>query len=268
MLQRLVAAGVGLAILLPAVILGGELAVEIIVPIAAAICLLEYGAMALPGDREGQAAVWLGWAAVYAGCLYGPRLGSPELGPIAMGLATMGALLLVTFRPGASLDGAADRVGRIVLGVSWIGLIGFIVAIRRSEEGLLWVFLLLAVSWLGDTGGYFAGKYLGRRPLYPLVSPKKTWEGVFGGITLATVGAFCVRAAGLSELSVVDCLVLGPVLCALGVVGDLSESLLKRAFQVKDSGKIMPGHGGLLDRIDSVLFVAPALYAWLIVVEG
>jgi phosphatidate cytidylyltransferase len=263
LIQRLVAAAIGLAILLPAVILGGELAVEVIVPLAALICLYEYGAMAFPGDRPSQVAVGLGWAALYASALYTPAEGLL----VALAAVTLGAMMFVTFRP-LELERAADRLGRLLLGVLWIGLLATIVAIRRHEHGLAWLFLVLASSWLGDTGGYFAGKYLGRRPLYPLVSPNKTWEGVFGGITLATVGAFCVRAAGLPELSVIDCLVLGPVLCVLGVVGDLSESLLKRAFQVKDSGTIMPGHGGLLDRIDSVMFVAPALYAWLIVVEG
>jgi phosphatidate cytidylyltransferase len=263
LIQRLVAAAIGLAFLLPAVIFGGELAVEIIVPLAALVCLYEYGAMAFPGDRPSQGVVGIGWAALYGAILYAP----PEGILVALAAVTVGAMMFATFRP-LDLERAADRLGRLLLGVFWIGLLAFLVLLRRSEHGLAWVFLVLASSWLGDTGGYFAGKYLGRRPLYPLVSPKKTWEGVFGGITLATVGAFCVRAAGLPELSVLDCLVLGPMLCGLGVVGDLSESLLKRAFQVKDSGIIMPGHGGLLDRIDSVIFVAPALYAWLIFVEG
>ena len=89
-----------------------------------------------------------------------------------------------------------------------------------------------------------------------------------GGVILATAGTFVLRAVGLPELSVVDCLILGPVLCLSGVIGDLSESMLKRSFEVKDSGWIMPGHGGLLDRIDSVLFVAPMLYGWVAFVEG
>jgi phosphatidate cytidylyltransferase len=172
-----------------------------------------------------------------------------------------------TFAPG-DLDRAADRAARLLLGVGWIGLLATIVFLRRHEDGLAWVFLVLVASWLGDTGGYFAGRFLGRRPLYPRVSPKKTWEGAFGGITLATVGTFVVRTVGLPQLSVVDCLVLGPLLCVAGIVGDLAESMLKRSFGVKDSGWVMPGHGGLLDRIDSVLFVAPVLLAWVTWVEG
>lgn len=264
MIQRLAAAAVGLAILLPAVIYGGTLAVEIIVPLTALVCLVEYAGMAFPRDPVGGAVVAVGWAAVYGSALY---LGSDHA-LAACAFVALGSMVFLTFRPGATLDGAADRVGRILLGVGWIGLLAFLVVLRRHEHGLAWVFLVLVASWLGDTGGYFAGKYLGSHPLYPKVSPKKTWEGVVGGITLATVGTLIVRALGLPDLSVVDCLILGPVLCVAGVVGDLSESMLKRAFDVKDSGWILPGHGGLLDRIDSVLFVAPLLFLWVALVEG
>ncbi|MEQ1502271.1 MAG: phosphatidate cytidylyltransferase [Myxococcota bacterium] len=264
MITRLGAALIGLVVLLPALVYGGPLAVEIIIPIVAVVCLVEYAGMAFPTDRASGALVGVGWFAVYGSSVYA----GAGAGLAVCGFVTVGALLWSTFRPGASLDGAADRVGRIVLGVGYVGLLTFLVLLRRHEHGIGWIFMVLVASWLGDTGGYFAGRFLGRHPMYPKVSPKKTWEGAFGGITLATVGTFVVRAVGLPELSVVDCLVLGPVLCAAGIVGDLSESMLKRAFQVKDSGWIMPGHGGLLDRIDSVLFVAPLLFAWVTLVEG
>lgn len=265
MITRLLAAAVGLAVLLPAVILGGTVAVELLVPVAAVICLAEYTAMAFPEDRAASgAALALAWLGMYAPALYlGPEAALP-----ASALVALGCLVFVTFRPGDTLEGAADRAARLLLGAAWVAFLVFLPLLRREEHGLHWVFLVLAVSWLGDTGGYFAGKYLGRHKLYEKVSPKKTVEGALGGITLATVGAFGVRAAGLTELSIVDCLVLGPLLCTVGIVGDLSESMLKRAFHVKDSGWIMPGHGGLLDRIDSVLFVAPVLYAWVTWMEG
>jgi phosphatidate cytidylyltransferase len=270
MITRLLAALIGLALLLPAVLYGGPIAVEIIVPIVAMVCVAEYAAMAFPGDRVGGVAVGAGWLGVYLAAVGLPTVweGSAALGLGAIGFVTVGALVFQTFDPRASLEGAADRAGRTVLGVTWIGLLLFVVFLRRQDHGVAWIFLMLVASWLGDTGGYFAGKYLGRRPLYPKVSPKKTWEGAFGGITLATVGTFVVRAVALPELSVIDCLVLGPALCVSGIVGDLAESLVKRSFHVKDSGWIMPGHGGLLDRIDSVLFVAPVLYAWVALVEG
>ena len=119
---------------------------------------------------------------------------------------------------------------------------------------------------------YFAGRAFGRRKLYPLVSPKKTWEGFFGGLAGSVIGLLIVRLVGLSwqwtDLTPFDCVVLGVVLGSAAVAGDLSESLMKRAYGVKDSGWIMPGHGGLLDRIDSVLFVAPLLVGYLHLVKG
>ena len=263
MITRLAAAAVGLAVLLPAVVWGGVVAVDIIVPIAALICLWEYAGMAFPDDRPAAMGfLVLGWLGVYLPPVYLGTGVEPVL------LVVLAALVYVTFRPGETLDRAADQTARLVLGAVWIGFLVVLPLMRRADHGLAWIFLVLAVSWLGDTGGFFAGKYLGRHPMYPKVSPKKTWEGAFGGITLATGGVFVVRAVGLPELSVVDCLILGPGLCVAGIVGDLSESMLKRSFGVKDSGAIMPGHGGLLDRIDSVLFVAPLAWAWMVWVEG
>lgn len=261
---RLAAAAVGLAGLVPAVVFGGVVAVEIIVPIVAVVCLAEYAAMAFPGDRWGHgAALSAGYALVYGATVYGT---GPTVGA-AWAATALGAMVFATFSAG-DLEGAADRAGRLLVGIGWIGLLATIVLLRRTEHGLAWLFLVLGSSWLGDTGAYFAGRAFGRHPLYPRVSPKKTWEGVAGGITLATVGTFCIRALGLPELSIPEGLLLGPVLCVMGVVGDLAESMLKRSFAVKDSGWILPGHGGMLDRIDSVMFVAPVLYLWVLWMEG
>ena len=265
MITRLLAAAVGLAVLLPAIILGGQPAVDIIAAIAAAICLGEFAAMAFPDDF----AVSMGWLLGCFGAWYGAALYGPsEVLSVVAGLVLVATFIFVTLRPGESLQAAADKVGRYLLGTFWVGLLMALPSLRRLDDGLAWVFAVLVISWCGDTGGYFAGKYFGKHKLYPLVSPKKTWEGVAGGVTLATIGLFVLRAVALPALSVVDVLVLGPLLCLAGVVGDLSESLLKRAFGVKDSGRILPGHGGLLDRIDSVLFVAPLLYAYVALIKG
>jgi phosphatidate cytidylyltransferase len=130
------------------------------------------------------------------------------------------------------------------------------------DQGVTWIFLALAIPWLGDTGAYFAGRAFGKHKLYELISPKKTIEGYVGGIITATIGVFVIRSLSLSVLSPLDCVLIGLGIGTLAVIGDLAESLLKRAFGVKDSGKIMPGHGGLLDRIDSLLFVLPPLYGY------
>ena len=265
MLIRVAAAAVGLAVILPAIIYGGELAVEILVPFFMLIVLQEYATMAFPDDRN-AAFGWLtlGSAGVYVPWIYGDAVQLPP----AVAAVVLLTMVLVTLRPGPDISKAADRFGRYLAGMAWIGFLPFLIQLRRLDHGLAWIFLVMTISWCGDTGGYFAGKYLGRHKLYPRISPKKTWEGVFGGMALATAGVFVVRAVGLPSLTPLDCVILGVVLCGAGVIGDLSESMLKRAFDVKDSGWIMPGHGGILDRIDSILFVTPLLYGYAVWVKG
>lgn len=259
MIQRLLAAAVGLAILLPALIWGGQLAVEVIVAIAAVICVLEYAAMAFPTEKA-AASAWMIACIAFVG---GSVLHLPWLG-VAMpaSLVVVATLTLGTLAPGDDISRSADRVGRMLMGVAWITQLVWLALLRRLDHGLAWIFLVLAISWLGDTGGYFAGRFFGRTPLYPRISPKKTREGAVGGITLSVVGVFVVRAIGLPTLPPAHAVALGILLCTAGILGDLAESMLKRAYQVKDSGKLLPGHGGLLDRIDSVIFVAPLLFAY------
>jgi phosphatidate cytidylyltransferase len=112
------------------------------------------------------------------------------------------------------------------------------------------------LSWLADTGGYFAGRAFGKRKLYEKVSPKKTVEGAIGGLLGATAGAVFTSLVLLPELPVAHAVALGLVGGALGQMGDLTESLVKRATGVKDSGSIVPGHGGILDRIDALFFTS------------
>lgn len=128
------------------------------------------------------------------------------------------------------------------------------------EPGAAWVYLVFAVTWASDTGAYFAGRALGRHHMAPQLSPKKTWEGFAGGL-LASVGAGIgmVPLLGL-PVSLLAGALLGLLGGIFGTLGDLAESLLKRQAGVKDSGALIPGHGGLLDRIDSMLFTGPVLY--------
>ena len=125
--------------------------------------------------------------------------------------------------------------------------------------------IVLIVAWVADTGGYFAGRFLGKAKLYEAVSPKKTWAGAWGGLAGSLVGVAVLKlvtAHGLGWIDVVLIAIPGGV---LGQLGDLTESLLKRSVGVKDSGALLPGHGGLLDRIDAVLFIAPYVYAYLLI---
>jgi phosphatidate cytidylyltransferase len=189
--------------------------------------------------------------------------------PWAMGvlafspIVALGALTLAP--PDGDLRRGADRAGFVALGPAHVGLSLACIVLLRAEpggHGFGWIFVLLAVTWGNDTGAYFAGRFLGRHKLYEQVSPKKTWEGFWGGMVAATLLAVIVSFTPLvPEFRGIDAVLLGVVAGVLGPLGDLAESMLKRAFGVKDSGKIMPGHGGLYDRLDALLFNAP----WVLV---
>lgn len=258
---RTLAAVVGLLIVLPLLFLGGMPGAIVLVSIAGVIALDEYARMAFPEDNLFA----LAWMTLCSAAVVAAWVGWPERLGLVAGAIVVLSLAQVTLRPGDSLDGAADKAGRYVLGVGWIaGLLPFLLSLRAFDQGVTWVFLVMVIAWTGDTGAYFAGRAFGKHPLYPKVSPKKTVEGLFGGFAGALCGVTAVKFSLLPELTPVDVIFYGVVACALGVLGDLCESMLKRAFKVKDSGWIMPGHGGILDRIDSMLFVAPTVYAYAV----
>lgn len=129
---------------------------------------------------------------------------------------------------------------------------------------ILGVFFLI---WANDTGAYFAGRFLGKTPLFKSISPKKTWEGSIGGLLLTLVIAF-VAAKLLPQFTLLTWLGIAFLSVTVGTWGDLAESMLKRNVGVKDSGSILPGHGGVLDRLDAVLFVIPFVWAWLQVAQA
>lgn len=157
----------------------------------------------------------------------------------------------------------------LVFGVLYVGLtLGTLLSTRSLPEGEWLIFFLFLVTWAGDTGAYYAGMTLGRHKLAPVVSPNKTIEGLVGGLLLALVVAFLARAWFLPSFSPADCLATALLLTGAGVVGDLTESVLKRSAGVKDSGGIIPAHGGMLDRLDSLLFAAPAFYYYVILIKG
>lgn len=256
----------GLAILLPALIWGGYLFVQIIVPIVLLICLDEFAGMAFPEQRRLHWFALTGFGALlYASAVYGPA-GASSLAAL---VGVVGSMLFVVFTAGEHLETAADRVGRLVLGLGWVvGAGAALTLVRAVDQGFWWIVITLTAAWAGDTGAYFAGRFLGKAKLAPVISPKKTWAGFWGGMVSATLGMFVVRELGQLPLTIGETVFLGVVLDALGVLGDLAESLLKRAFGVKDSGTLLPGHGGLLDRIDSVFFIAPAVLVFLLAWKG
>ena len=154
-------------------------------------------------------------------------------------------------------------------GVLYVGFaLSTIVSTRALPAGEWFVLFVAIVTWAADTGAYYAGTLWGKHLLAPSVSPKKTLEGVGGGLALAVGAAVAACAWFIPQLSLSDAVVLGLLLTVAGLLGDLWESVIKRRVGVKDSGSILPGHGGMLDRLDSLLFTAPTFYYYVTWVRG
>jgi phosphatidate cytidylyltransferase len=132
--------------------------------------------------------------------------------------------------------------------------------IRSAESGAGWIFLLLLIVAAGDTGAFYSGTYLGRHKLCPWVSPKKTIEGSLGGLAANIIVALVFKTILLPSLAVLPCIVFAVVIGIAGQVGDLFASEFKRSAGIKDSGTLLPGHGGFLDRLDALLFASPLAY--------
>lgn len=132
------------------------------------------------------------------------------------------------------------------------------------DSGAAWIVWVLVIAFSSDSGAYFVGRSLGRHPMAPRISPKKSWEGAVGGLLAATLGSWLAVVTFGLPLHPVVAAFLGALGSAAGQAGDLAESLIKRQVGVKDSGALIPGHGGMLDRVDSLLFTIPSLYYCLI----
>lgn len=152
-----------------------------------------------------------------------------------------------------------------LFGVLYIGVaLSYLILIRSFPQGEWLVLFILLITWAADTGAYYVGKTFGRHPLAPAISPKKTVEGLLGGLAFAIIAAYACRSWVASyDLTMMSCLLLGGLLTITGLAGDLAESALKRSAGMKDSSGLLPGHGGMLDRIDSLLFTAPAFYYYV-----
>jgi phosphatidate cytidylyltransferase len=138
--------------------------------------------------------------------------------------------------------------------------------LHQLPDGRWWVMWLLLVMFAGDTSAFYIGRTLGKTKLFPAVSPGKTWAGTLGGLGASVLAAVLLGAWLLPGFPATGLALLGVILGVVGVLGDLFESMLKRQAQVKDAGQLLPGHGGILDRLDSILFAAPVVvYARLLI---
>jgi phosphatidate cytidylyltransferase len=250
-------------LLLPLVIFliwQGGLWFAVLIGAATALCALELNLLPFNQDPKQQQ---LSAAAIVSvgGAFLIPLLDEVRFGFVSAKLV-LAAVLMISFADALLFEeevpNAPRRVGMAVLGVVYPGLLlSALVRLRQVDRGEWWIILALVVTWWNDTGAYFAGRALGKRKLFPRISPSKTWEGAIGGAVASMVGALLVQHFWLPHLPIWGALLIGAGASVLGPLGDLSESLLKRAFGAKDSGRLLPGHGGMLDRLDALLFTAP-----------
>lgn len=292
MLLRVITAIVALAIVVPVLFFGGVPGLQVLCVAATCLGLWEYGGLRTPPSSAGNRIFAMILAslpiiAAGSGWLHAePR--SADLVLLALGVAFLAIPIQAVLRP-KDIETAPQRISSTLFGVVYLGLtLAFAVMLRALPNGLLWIVLTLAAVWLGDTGAYVVGRAIGKHKLHPRISPGKTWEGAIAGLLtsiaagvlawvvfrwLADLGpptrpALHWTGAELSgwwrwrgdELTVGHAMAAAAIVGLLGQVGDLAESLLKRAAGVKDSGTMFPGHGGMLDRIDALLFALPGVY--------
>jgi phosphatidate cytidylyltransferase len=270
--QRSISAvGVVIAGIVPALIGGPAWAIAI--AFFTGVGLYEYNQLANgAGGRTTQA----GYVAVFGACLVAASGGSATLMMLPLALAVALVFVLVLLRgnePGSLNTIAFDLSGALYLAIpafaaialrriegtisrDWLGSTADFLSPswNAAERGLAWLLFVIVVTWLSDTGAYLVGRSFGKTALVPAISPKKTVEGLAGGLIAAVLFGLLANwlfGLGLPVLAAAGAALL---LAMLGVVGDLAESLLKRQAGVKDSGTLIPGHGGMLDRIDALLF--------------
>jgi len=232
-------------------------AVEAIVGLLLAIGLWEYARMLFPDERFAAVPLWISGLGIYGAALF---CAADVLHAVAVG----GLLVLMVWvlAKNDEVEAAFARLSKMVFGLAWIVALGLHIPMLANVD-MRWVVLLLLIVFAGDTGAYFSGRAFGSRKLAERVSPKKTWEGVYGGLLAAVLATLLFAHYELPDLKAVHCIGMALVVASAGVTGDLIESLVKRACGVKDSGAIMPGHGGVLDRVDSVLFGAPVMVLYM-----
>jgi len=233
---------------------------------AGAVAHWELGRMFDGARPRGQA-----WLDVGLGMLVTASFAWPGRGGAAVSAAVLSVAVAVVLstpllrrRPLGTEHLALTTMGLVY--VSW--LLGYTLALHGRPEGGRLVLFLLAVTWAGEAAAYLVGSALGRRKLLPLVSPNKTLEGA--GAQLACSGATAAALAGwlLPDWSLAHTVAAGVILGVVGQAGDLAESAMKRSAGIKDTGGLLPGHGGVLDRLDSLLFNGPALYYYSVILEA
>jgi phosphatidate cytidylyltransferase len=267
MLARILSALVLVPVVLALVAFAPHWVFLTVVGVLGTLCLHEFGTLSKGMGLEGQP--WLTVLAWWFLLIGMRRHWLPD--SLLFGAVLVAAFLVSMWRPRGVRERALGFAGDVT-GIAYVTLSLYpILPIRfdfAEPTGLHWLIVVLVTTWAGDTAAMFTGKYLGRTRFAPVLSPKKTNEGSIGGLAGGLVGALLVRQLLLRDLPPGTVVLVSLATGAAGQLGDLAESLLKRAAGVKDSSSLIPGHGGILDRIDSLMFAFPVLWAILLLIHS
>jgi len=258
--SRILVAAIGIPVGLVCVIYGGYFMLGLAV-ILTLLGMHEYYTLVRP-YRPNPLVGHLAAMAVVVGAFFFGQTGI---------LAGLGALVILTFFWSLRGELGAHLVGRMAVtqfGALWVAVgFAYLLLLRGLNHGMALVILVMACTMLSDTFAYFVGRAVGSHPMAPRISPKKSVEGAFGGLVGAVVAALVVKLYA-PWLSARDAVILGLIIGIVGQWGDLFESVVKRDFGVKDSGRLLRGHGGVLDRFDSMLFAGFVAYWATVVILG
>lgn len=255
-------------VLLPVVILtivkGEPWHFALLLSLFSAVGLQEFFAMALP-DRKGEL---LPFALYGALVLFTPLFVDGRL----FIMACAGFFLLTAFHflfRLRDMETVSRDISLVVTAYLYVPfLLAHLVMLRLLPDGSSWLLLIMLIVMTNDSAAYYIGSAIGKHRLYPAVSPKKSIEGALGGLLGSLCGTLLAKFTFFNSLSYVDALLAALLVGVTGQLGDLFESLLKRSFGVKDSGTLLPGHGGVLDRLDSIILAAPVTYYFAIYLFG
>jgi phosphatidate cytidylyltransferase len=230
------------------------------------VCLYEF--FGLIHSMDIQVQPWLGYGVFWILLIAFRQNKFP--GSIVIALVLLAAFLSVMWRYRQPMRERAMALMAELFGVLYLALCLYPAVSMRFDfgrtAGMQWAFLLLIVVWTNDTAALIAGKTIGKRPLAPVLSPKKTWEGAIAGLLVGIGVAAAIQPLLFPDLHMRSVIIASILVGIFGQLGDLAESLLKRAAAIKDSSHIIPGHGGVLDRMDSLLFAIPVLYFYLLLI--
>lgn len=239
------------------IVFGPSFILSLMVLVATFLGLLEFHKLALPGANRIERYVGIGLGVFLSALL---AFGSIRMIPFLLVLILL-VLSVLFMGTSQNLVTVITCIGTSLFGTLYIGfLLSHVSLIRNLQNGKAWALFLIVTVWAGDIFAFSSGSLFGKHKLYPKISPKKSYEGLIGGILGSILIASVFSLLFLPHLPLGSCVLLAIGIGILGQVGDFTESMLKRSARVKDSGDLIPGHGGMLDRIDSFLFSSPFLY--------